>query len=729
MVKTNKITATALTIGFISFFLQICFVSSSFSKEISNHYNSKEPSTTDPKSKSLTISDMLSMSIEELIEIEVISAGFFPTPIKKAPGYSFVITHDQIKNTPARTLADIIEMKVPGMTVGGHIRHGPLIGTRGVFIDNNAKTMVMIDEQQINQRSHFGYTAGLLSPLLGDINQLEVILGPGAILHGSGAINGFINLIPKNGADNPGLFVYSEYGSVDEAWKLESGYGASYGDDKNIYVYGGVYGAQGYEPDELYGATKRFDVNSHGFEDLNYRFSLYWNHEAFNLNAFFYENNPYKNGTAEIGSFHQNTLGFRPKYIVEINDTDSVEIIGSLLWFDHSSPRDLPPSDIIDDRGGSENHWEIKNIYKTIRWDNHSLAAGFSYSGKEFFERKQFFSDDTKTWFATLDTSWNELSVFGEDVIDVTDAWTVSLGLRYDKIYLENMNAEVWSDEKTPEDIEGHFSPRIATAYEVDENTNIKASYQHGFRTPDTFYYLFNLLHRDVAEELGLSKNVPPLDIETMDSFELNFYKKLPKQKIRLEVNLFHNIYQDQLGFRFYDDIGLFTSEELSKIKAFQNLPNFVRIGSFLNSDNEIKSYGGEFNATFHPMTNSIIKLSYGYVTLDNADVVQFPEHQIKLNTLFYFLDNSLSLAIDYLYNSGYSTEELPNAHEIYRDDRHLVNMELKYRVNSKATVGLRVDNLFENNVPPMIFTPGDIGRGGLGYDERRYYLSLDFEF
>ena len=137
---------------------------------------------------------------------ELYSVSFFKTEARKAPGYSYVITGEQIEQSPSRTLNDVIAMRIPGMTTGGHERHGPLIGTRGIFIDNNAKTMVMLDGQQINQRAHFGYTSGLLSPLLGDLRQVEVILGPGAILHGSGALNGFINLIPNNGQENPGRF-------------------------------------------------------------------------------------------------------------------------------------------------------------------------------------------------------------------------------------------------------------------------------------------------------------------------------------------------------------------------------------------------------------------------------------------------------------------------------------------------------------------------------------------
>ena len=37
----------------------------------------------------------------------------------------------------------------------------------GILIDNGGKTLVMLDGQQINQRSHFGYMTGLLCTEIG----------------------------------------------------------------------------------------------------------------------------------------------------------------------------------------------------------------------------------------------------------------------------------------------------------------------------------------------------------------------------------------------------------------------------------------------------------------------------------------------------------------------------------------------------------------------------------
>jgi len=316
-----------------------------------------------------------------------------------------------------------------------------------------------------------------------------------------------------------------------------------------------------------------------------------------------------------------------------------------------------------------------------------------------------------------------ELSIFTEDVIALSNSWTASLGLRYDKIYLGDMEHVSFRQTETPDEIEGHYSPRIATAYELDENTVVKASYQHGFRTPDAFYYVQNLATKDAAQSLGL--DLPSFGIETTDSYEINFEKDFPGQKINIDLNLFYNIFKDQLSFRFYDDAGLFTEDEMAAIKTELGLPQFVRLGSFLNSDDKIKAYGGELIGSIQPLTHTEVRMSYGYVHLVNADLMQYPSHQIKLNTLSYFLNNKLLLSLNYLYNIGYSESDLPDAHDIYRSDRHVVDLALNYNVNKNLSIGLTVNNLFENDVPPMVFEPDRLNLGGLGFDERRVYVSL----
>ena len=194
----------------------------------------------------ITPDNLFDMSLEQLMEVEIAVASFFKVSTAKAPGYVLAYNMDDIGIGSVRTIADLLELHAPGNSVGGHQRQGRLHGVRGIMIDNNAKTLYMRDGQQINYRMHFGYMIGLLSPMLGDIQRVEIINGPGAILHGSGAINGLINEIPKTGQSHPGFFTRYEYGVREKSHLSEVGYGLQYGEKRDVYIYGGRYCASGF---------------------------------------------------------------------------------------------------------------------------------------------------------------------------------------------------------------------------------------------------------------------------------------------------------------------------------------------------------------------------------------------------------------------------------------------------------------------------------------------------
>ncbi len=93
------------------------------------------------------------LSLADLLQIKVRSAGFFSMDATKAPGSIFVISPDMIRNSPARDLSELLDLVVPGTAMGHHEMHGPLAGVRGILIDNSSKTLVMRDGQAMNART------------------------------------------------------------------------------------------------------------------------------------------------------------------------------------------------------------------------------------------------------------------------------------------------------------------------------------------------------------------------------------------------------------------------------------------------------------------------------------------------------------------------------------------------------------------------------------------------
>ena len=153
--------------------------------------------------------------------MKVSSTGFFETESKTSTGQARLYDARTLKLYAVRSLDDLLQAHQPGVLIGEHERTSRLIGVRGVLIDNNAKTLVMVDGVNTNMRAHFGAIGSTLAvPLTGDIERVEVILGPGAIVHGSGAISGFVNVLRPTGITRPGLWGKASYASGAHApWR------------------------------------------------------------------------------------------------------------------------------------------------------------------------------------------------------------------------------------------------------------------------------------------------------------------------------------------------------------------------------------------------------------------------------------------------------------------------------------------------------------------------------
>ncbi len=674
--------------------------------------------------------DFMDISLEELVEIDVSSAGFFTTTTNKAPGTIMVYDMEDIEHAPIRTLSDMFDQYIPGAISGAHERQGRLIGTRGLMIDNNAKTLVMWDGQQINCRSHFGYMIGMLSPMMGDISKIEVIHGPGAIMHGSGAINGFVNMVPKTGLTHQGGFLSYEYGIKEKSNLLEGGYGYKYGDNRGLYVYGGKLRAVGFSPDETWGESKEYigDVSAWGFQESNYRVSTTWNHDNFSMNFFTYELNPQKNSLHEFGYFKNETMAVRPKYIVELNDTDKVELSASFLWMDFGDiGANGQTANVI---GGSERHWDTKAVYKTTRFDNHQLAVGGLFGKKEFRGSQFYFAADPPEGFESLDTRWEESSMFAEDVISITDQLTLSFGIRYDQYHLDpiqNMSYVGDIPDPEPGKIPGHTSPRIALAYEFDEQTVVKASYQHGFRMPDAAYYNWNQVNNAAASALGFS-NSPALKPEELDSYEINLYKVLTN-KLSMNVNAYYNVFKDQLAWG--DLSAYWTDAEIAAMNDWTPASSWGwEGGMFQNNEGDFAVYGAELMVDYDLTDNAALEVSYGYAKAENDCIEQhYPPHLIKTRLDTRWMEDKLVVSMNYVYNSKYTTDINPIMNSLYEDTRDIFNIAASYQVNPNFRIKGEIHNMFGDATPPASFRSNVPYWGNVGYAEPRYYLSAELTF
>lgn len=475
------------------------------------------------------------LSLEDLLKVEVQSTSYLNTTLAETSGYTQIIQMTDINGSPAISLQEILYMYAPNAVVGYHRRSGALYGVRGILTDSNTKTTVSLDGQQLNQRMGFGYMTGMTSPLMGDIDRIEVTHGPSALTQGSGAINGFINMVPKNGKDHTGTLVNLERGFKQDAYLVEVGHGFSYGEDKHHYLYAGAYDAEGFEPDNTFEQVSVLnDDNVYGTGQVGLRLASYWNHQNFGLNSFYFENTPAVNAVETgkvptVGYWHTGHLGLRPTFNLELTPGHKLSVLGSLLWIDFYKITPFADSS-TSKAGGSERHSDITAVYSTTAFDNNEFAAGISYGKKSFREKEQFFEKEVDLANASANTSWTELGVFVEDRWSITELLSLTFGLRYDKFDLSKSSftpavgaPQPPPIEFKPASIDGHWSPQISLAYQADLNTVAKVSYRHGFRMPDTRHYIGEE-NNDIARRLSLPAdfNLKP---ESVDTIEFNLHR------------------------------------------------------------------------------------------------------------------------------------------------------------------------------------------------------------
>ncbi len=155
-------------------------------------------------------SELLDLSLEELMQVEVYSGSITGTERKNIPVATTVITRNMIRTTPARNLLDLIEIYVPGATYVNHFM-GPRIGFRGVLGDQNYSFLLLVNGRDMNLRMLQGPQYELENKELNDIKRIEIIRGPGSVTYGPGAIGGVINIITTSTEDAPeGVLVNAE---------------------------------------------------------------------------------------------------------------------------------------------------------------------------------------------------------------------------------------------------------------------------------------------------------------------------------------------------------------------------------------------------------------------------------------------------------------------------------------------------------------------------------------
>jgi vitamin B12 transporter len=130
----------------------------------------------------------------------VVTATRIPTEASRLPAATTVITRQDIEERGWRTLAEALS-SVPGMRL---VQTGGIGQQASAFLrgSNSRHVLVMLDGVPVNDPSEPNGAFNFGNEMLGDIERIEVVRGPGSSLYGSGAIGGVINMITRRAPMN-----------------------------------------------------------------------------------------------------------------------------------------------------------------------------------------------------------------------------------------------------------------------------------------------------------------------------------------------------------------------------------------------------------------------------------------------------------------------------------------------------------------------------------------------
>ncbi|MDR0349130.1 MAG: TonB-dependent receptor [Tannerella sp.] len=134
---------------------------------------------------------------DELEEVSV-TASRIETPVNQTARLVTVITDRQIEQAPVQSIQDLF-VYAANMDVVQRGRHGVQadLSIRGGTFDQNA---VLLNGVNLSN-PHTGHYSFDIPVNLSDIERIEIIHGPSALIYGAGAFSGGINIITKKKTD------------------------------------------------------------------------------------------------------------------------------------------------------------------------------------------------------------------------------------------------------------------------------------------------------------------------------------------------------------------------------------------------------------------------------------------------------------------------------------------------------------------------------------------------
>jgi iron complex outermembrane receptor protein len=186
--------------------------------------------------------DLTKMSLEDLMGMEVTSVTRRNQSLSRSAAAIYVITSDDIRRSAATTVPELLRT-VPGLLVSRLSGHQWSVSSRTPGGRYVANLLVLVDGRTVYTPLFSGVIWEDHEFVMEDIDRIEVIRGPGAVVWGSNAVSGVINIITKTAGKTRGDLVSATTGNLNQG-VAQMRHGGNIGSSGSYRVFGrlGRYG-------------------------------------------------------------------------------------------------------------------------------------------------------------------------------------------------------------------------------------------------------------------------------------------------------------------------------------------------------------------------------------------------------------------------------------------------------------------------------------------------------
>ncbi|GAB6040644.1 TonB-dependent receptor [Endothiovibrio diazotrophicus] len=146
-------------------------------------------------------------------------------PVQRAPAVATVITAEDIADSGATDLDEVLE-GVPGLHVARYFtQYNPIYSIRGIYSSTNPDVLVLVNGIPITNLFHGDRNFVWGGMPVKAISRIEVIRGPGSALYGADAFSGVINIVTKGRGEIDGAHAGARVGSFGrrDGWWMYGG--------------------------------------------------------------------------------------------------------------------------------------------------------------------------------------------------------------------------------------------------------------------------------------------------------------------------------------------------------------------------------------------------------------------------------------------------------------------------------------------------------------------------